>query len=148
MRLPSFHGRATPNRFDEAGVPRQMQSHPDAASEASRRVAARPEANALVEAQRVRICDHVYIPCAGGGVAIAMAFELDRDCGIYNVGTLEHARRRGLGTGVAAVLLHDALGRGCATASLQATPMADRLYAALGFRELGRIIEYAPPASH
>jgi ribosomal protein S18 acetylase RimI-like enzyme len=83
----------------------------------------------------------------GESVATAMAFELDGDCGIYNVGTLEHARRRGLGTGVTVALLHDALVRGCATASVQATPMAERLYAALGFRDLGRIIEYAPPAS-
>jgi ribosomal protein S18 acetylase RimI-like enzyme len=83
----------------------------------------------------------------GESVATAMAFELDGDCGIYNVGTLEQARRRGLGTAVTAVLLHDALARGCSTASLQATPMAERLYAALGFRDLGRILEYAPPAS-
>jgi hypothetical protein len=32
------------------------------------------------------------------------------------------------------------------TASLQATPMAERLYARLGFRGQGRIIEYVPPA--
>jgi hypothetical protein len=54
---------------------------------------------------------------------------------------------RGLGTGVTAALLHDALARGCATASLQATPMAERLYVALGFRDVGRILEYAPAAS-
>jgi ribosomal protein S18 acetylase RimI-like enzyme len=83
----------------------------------------------------------------GESVATAMAFELDGDCGIYNVGTLEHARHRGLATGVTAALLHDALVRGCATASLQATPMAERLYAALGFRDLGRILEYVPPGS-
>ena len=83
----------------------------------------------------------------GKSVATAMAFELEGDCGIYNVGTLENARRRGLGTGLTAVLLHDALARGCATASLQATPMAERLYTALGFRDLGRILEYALPAS-
>jgi ribosomal protein S18 acetylase RimI-like enzyme len=82
----------------------------------------------------------------GESVATAMAFELDGDCGIYNVGTLEHARRRGLGTAVTAALLYDALARGCTTASLQATPMAERLYGALGFRDLGRILEYVPPS--
>jgi len=81
----------------------------------------------------------------GESVATAMAFELDRDCGIYHVGTLEHARRRGLGTGVTAALLRDACIRGCVTASLQATPMAERLYASLGFRDLGRILEFVPP---
>jgi hypothetical protein len=44
-----------------------------------------------------------------------------------------------------AALLHDARDRGCETASLQSTPMAERVYAAVGFRDLGRILEYAPP---
>jgi len=37
------------------------------------------------------------------------------------------------------------LERGCQTASLQSTPMAERVYAAAGFRDLGRIFEYVPP---
>ena len=32
----------------------------------------------------------------------------------------------------------------CRTASLQSTPMAERVYAAVGFRDLGRILEYVP----
>ena len=71
-----------------------------------------------------------------------MAFDLGTDCGIYNVGTLEHARRRGLGTALTVAHLYDALDRGCRTASLQSTPMAERVYAAVGFRDLGRILEY------
>jgi predicted GNAT family acetyltransferase len=35
--------------------------------------------------------------------------------------------------------------RGGRTASLQSTPMAERVYAAVGFRDLGRILEYVPP---
>ena len=67
---------------------------------------------------------HVVVALLDGEpVATAMAFDLDDDCGIYNVGTLEHARRRGLGTALTVVLLHDALEHGCATASLQATPV-------------------------
>jgi predicted GNAT family acetyltransferase len=76
-----------------------------------------------------------------------MAFDLGDDCGIYNVATLEHARRRGLGTALTALLAHDAVARGCRTASLQSTPIAERVYAAVGFRDLGRILEYAPPQS-
>jgi len=38
----------------------------------------------------------------------------------------------------------DALARGCRTASLQSTQMAERVYAAVGFRDLGRILEYVP----
>ena len=79
----------------------------------------------------------------GERVATALAFDLDGDCGIFNVGTLEHARRRGLGTarhGAARCTTPRA--RGCRTASLQSTAMAERVYAAVGFRDLGRILEY------
>jgi ribosomal protein S18 acetylase RimI-like enzyme len=85
-----------------------------------------------------------HLLIARGAVATALAFDLGDDCGIYNVGTLEHARRRGLGTALTARLLHDARARGRTTASLQATAMAEGLYAALGFRDLGRILELVP----
>ena len=86
---------------------------------------------------------HVLIARLDGeNVAAAMAFDLAGDCGIYALGTLEHARRRGLGTALTTLHLHDALARGCQTASLQSTPMAERIYAAVGFRDLGRILEY------
>jgi ribosomal protein S18 acetylase RimI-like enzyme len=80
----------------------------------------------------------------GENVATAFGFDHDGDCGIYNVGTLEHARRRGIGTALTSTLVRDAIARGCQTASLQATPMAERMYAAVGFRDLGRIVEYVP----
>lgn len=83
----------------------------------------------------------------GEVVATALAFDLDGDCGIYNVVTLERARRRGLATALTAIQLHDARERGCETASLQATPMAESLYASVGFRDLGRILEYVPRGS-
>jgi predicted GNAT family acetyltransferase len=40
--------------------------------------------------------------------------------------------------------VHDALARGCRTASVQSTKMAERIYAAVGFRDLGQILEYVP----
>lgn len=82
---------------------------------------------------------------AGEDVATALAFDHDGDCGVFNVSTLAAARRQGLGTALTARALPDAAERGCSTASLQATPMAERIYAALGFRDLGRILEYVPP---
>jgi ribosomal protein S18 acetylase RimI-like enzyme len=72
----------------------------------------------------------------------ALAFDWDGDCGIYNVTTLAHARRRGLGSALTALQLRHAHARGCTTASLQATPMAERMYARIGFRDLGRIEEF------
>jgi ribosomal protein S18 acetylase RimI-like enzyme len=80
----------------------------------------------------------------GEDMATAIAIDHEGNCGIYNVGTLEHARRRGLATGLIAVHLHEALARGCRTASVQSTPTAEGVYAALGFRDLGRILEYSP----
>jgi ribosomal protein S18 acetylase RimI-like enzyme len=76
--------------------------------------------------------------------AAALAYDFEGDCGIYNVSTAEHARRRGLATALTVRQAYDALTRGCVTASLQSTPMAERVYAAVGFHDLGRILEYAP----
>lgn len=88
---------------------------------------------------------HVVVARLGAGnAAAAMAYDHGEDCGIYNVGTRAHARRRGLGSAVTALLLHDARDRGRRTASLQATPMAEHLYARIGFRDLGRILEFVP----
>jgi GNAT superfamily N-acetyltransferase len=88
---------------------------------------------------------HLAFACLDGDIAAtALAFDCDHDCGIYNVTTLEHARRRGLGSALMIQHLHDAIARGCQTASLQSTPMAERLYATAGFRDLGAILEYVP----
>jgi hypothetical protein len=40
--------------------------------------------------------------------------------------------------------VHEAAERGCRTASLQSTAMGEGIYAAVGFRDLGRILEYVP----
>ena len=79
----------------------------------------------------------------GRTVGSTLAFDLAGDCGIYNVSTLEPARRRGIATALTALALQRAAARGCRTATLQATPMAERIYAAAGFRDLGRFLEYA-----
>lgn len=78
----------------------------------------------------------------GESVASGMAFDHEGDCGIFNVVTVEHARRRGLGTALTALLVHDARARGCTTATLQATPVAEGVYAAVGFQDLGRFLEH------
>ncbi len=61
-----------------------------------------------------------------------------------NVVTLPEARRRGIGTALTALQLHHARDRGCATTSLQSSAVAERLYASVGFRDLGRYLEYVP----
>jgi hypothetical protein len=63
----------------------------------------------------------------GDLVAAALAYDHAGDCGIYNVGTAQRYRRRGLASAVTLAQLHGAVARGCQTASLQSTPMAERL---------------------
>ena len=76
-----------------------------------------------------------------------MAYERNGDCGIYNVATLERARRRGTrGTGVAAEFPDEAVARDYETANLRATPRRSDSTPP-GLRDLGRILEYmASPA--
>jgi len=80
----------------------------------------------------------------GESVAMLMAFDHDGDCGIYMVGTVEAARRRGIATALSAHAVSAARERGCLSASLQATAVAERVYARVGFRDLGRWQEYVP----
>jgi GNAT superfamily N-acetyltransferase len=88
---------------------------------------------------------HFYVArLAGESVAMLMAFDHDGDCGIYMVGTVEAARRRGVATALSAHAVLAARERGCRTAGLQATQMAERVYAGVGFRDLGRWLEYTP----
>jgi ribosomal protein S18 acetylase RimI-like enzyme len=80
----------------------------------------------------------------GAIVTAALAYDHGGDCGVFNVGTAEPFRRRGLGTAVTVAQLHAARARGCTSASLQSTAMGERVYAAAGFRDLGRTLEYVP----
>jgi ribosomal protein S18 acetylase RimI-like enzyme len=84
---------------------------------------------------------------AGRDAATAIAFDHDGDCGIFNMGTLEPYRRRGLATALLARHLREAVERGCSTASLQSTTIAEGVYRAAGFRDLGRFLEYGPRPS-
>ncbi|HKT83684.1 MAG TPA: GNAT family N-acetyltransferase [Solirubrobacterales bacterium] len=88
---------------------------------------------------------HFYV-CRydGEDAAMLMAFDHDGDCGIYMVGTQPAARRRGLATALSVHALERARERGCTTASLQSTEMAESVYARVGFRDLGRFHEYTP----
>ncbi len=80
----------------------------------------------------------------GRDVGTALAYDHDGDCGIYNVATLPQARRRGVGTALTALQLHHARERGCTTAGLQSSAVAEGVYASVGFADLGRYLEYTP----
>jgi ribosomal protein S18 acetylase RimI-like enzyme len=80
----------------------------------------------------------------GRDVGAVIAYDHEGDRGIFNLGTVPEARRRGIGTALTALQLHEARERGRTTASLQSTPIAEGVYAALGFANLGRYLEYVP----
>jgi ribosomal protein S18 acetylase RimI-like enzyme len=90
----------------------------------------------------------VFRAVNAGPLATGIAFECDGDCGVFNIGTRPSARRRGLGTAVTALLVHEAAEHGCRTASLQSTAIAEHVYAGVGFRDLGLILEYVPSEPH
>jgi GNAT superfamily N-acetyltransferase len=66
------------------------------------------------------------------------------DANISFVATRPDARRRGLAQLVTRAALRDARDEGCITASLQATPMAETIYARVGFRPVGHWQEWVP----
>ena len=70
----------------------------------------------------------------GDPVGVSLAISSDSASGVYNVVTLERARRRGVGTALtwAAVAAGTAWGRD--TIVLQSSPMAESMYRAMGFR--------------
>ena len=91
---------------------------------------------------------HFYVARLDGkNVSMLMALDHAGDCGIYMVGTVEAARRRGIATALSAHAVAAARERGCLTASLQSTAMAERVYAQVGFRDLGLWHEYVPAAA-
>ena len=90
---------------------------------------------------------HFYVSRFNGeNATMLMAFDHDGDCGIYMVGTVPTARRRGLATALSAHAVAEARERGCTTVSLQSTPLAEGVYASVGFRDLGRFDEYVAAA--
>jgi GNAT superfamily N-acetyltransferase len=88
---------------------------------------------------------YLYASRFNGEIAATlMAFDHQGDCGIYMVGTVPAARRQGLATALSAHAVVEAAKRGCTTASLQSTAMAEGAYGRVGFHDLGRFDEYVP----
>jgi ribosomal protein S18 acetylase RimI-like enzyme len=78
----------------------------------------------------------------GHPVGTALALRSGQDAGIFNVGTLEHARRRGVGRAITLAALADAKAAGCSHAVLQSSPAGHPVYESLGFRDFGRYRVY------
>ncbi|MGH9017093.1 MAG: GNAT family N-acetyltransferase [Acidimicrobiales bacterium] len=73
---------------------------------------------------------------AEGPVAGALTLLSHGVAGVYWVGTLERARRRGLGRAVTAAVTNAAFDRGAAAVTLQASVMGAPVYRAMGYEVL------------
>jgi GNAT superfamily N-acetyltransferase len=72
----------------------------------------------------------------GAVVSRSMGFRTGDVIGIYNVGTLKPARRRGYGWAVTLAAIMAGVEAGCTVATLQSSAMALPMYEAHGFRRL------------
>ena len=85
----------------------------------------------------------------GTPVATSISIRSGDLVGVYNVGTAEPARRRGVGWAMTAAAILAGAEAGAITATLQSSPMAQSMYAAHGFRTLlhYRLFRRAPRAT-
>ncbi|MBA2680287.1 MAG: hypothetical protein H0U76_18055 [Ktedonobacteraceae bacterium] len=78
----------------------------------------------------------------GEPVATSAMFLGGGAAGLYSVGTLPSARRRGIGTAVSLAPLLNARARGYTLAVLESSPIGYTMYVRLGFREFCRVRSY------
>jgi len=137
--------RAMAMSLDELAVePPRIELGPPEWEEHLRYLRAEGVSDGLLEGVDARAFHVLVARLDGENVATAIAYDHDGDCGIFNTGTLPPFRRCGLATALTAQHLHEARERGCETGTLQATEIAEGVYASVGFRDLGRFIEYVP----
>jgi ribosomal protein S18 acetylase RimI-like enzyme len=79
-------------------------------------------------------------------VACAMTLVSHRIAGVYYVGTVEHARRRGLGDALTRLAARTGFALGADAAWLGASEMGAGLYRRIGFEDLGStLVEFESP---
>jgi len=78
----------------------------------------------------------------GRPVGTAIAIRTGDTSGVYNVGTLAEARRRGVGSAVTWAAVEAGRAWGCTTIVLQSSEMGLPMYRAMGFRTVTRYDEY------
>jgi hypothetical protein len=109
-----------------------------------------PEVFAFYDDHTRLLADNVaaFLAYAGGEpAAVAMTVVSHGVAGIYWVGSTEAARGRGLGWAVTAAATNAGFDLGGEVASLQASPMGEPLYAAMGYETIFnyRLMMAAPP---
>jgi hypothetical protein len=91
----------------------------------------------------------VYVGYTDGvPVSSGLGFRTGATIGVYNIATIEGARRQGLGAAMTERVAADGLADGCEVAILQASPMGRPVYGRLGYRtvvDYDQWIEAEPP---
>jgi GNAT superfamily N-acetyltransferase len=83
---------------------------------------------------------HIYTANVDGTPAATVsALDVDGDCGIYCVATLEAARGKGLSTALMKRAIWDGAQRGCKTTTLQASKDGAPIYERLGYGDFGAL---------
>lgn len=83
----------------------------------------------------------------GVPVTTGLGVRTGRTIGVYNVATIETARRRGYGAAMTMRIVEDGAADGCDVAILQASDMGRPVYERLGFRTVVEYMGYVDPAS-
>ena len=102
----------------------------------------------MTEALAVRREAAVYVGYADGHpVSTGLGIRTGRTIGIYNIATLETARRRGYGAAMTMRIVDDGVADGCDVAILQASDMGRPIYERLGFRTVIEYVGYVDRSS-
>jgi GNAT superfamily N-acetyltransferase len=83
----------------------------------------------------------------GKPVGTSIAIRSGDASGVYNVGTLSQARRRGIGSAVTWAAVGAGRAWGCDTIVLQSSVMGLSIYAEMGFRTVAPYVTFAPSAA-
>ena len=83
----------------------------------------------------------------GEDAAIALSIVVDRAATVGWVGTLERFRRRGLGDLVTRAATNAAFDQGAQLVTLQASPLGEPVYAAMGYETISTETIWAPPSA-
>jgi hypothetical protein len=90
----------------------------------------------------------VYVGYSDGEpVTSGLGVVTGRTVGVYNIATVETARRRGLGAAMTERIAVDGAAAGCDTAILQASDMGRPIYERLGYRTVVEYVGFIDPLS-
>ena len=88
----------------------------------------------------------VYVGYTDGvPVTTGFGFRTGRTIGIYNIATVESARKRGYGAAMTMRIVDDGAAQGCDVAILQASDMGLPIYEKLGFATVVQYMGYVDP---